>query len=158
MIETSRSPEVQIRPIKLTEMPELLALYTHLHPLDAPLPAQETLQALWDQIMADPRLHYIVAEAQGQLVASCTLTIIPNLTRGARPYGLIENVVTHAAYRRRGIGAQVLRAALSQAWQEHCYKVLLLTGSQAEATLRFYQQAGFKRGIKTGFIATPPEA
>jgi hypothetical protein len=29
---------------------------------------------------------------------------------------------------------------------------MLLTGQKDPATLRFYEQAGFARGIKTGFI------
>lgn len=32
---------------------------------------------------------------------------------------------------------------------------MLLTGSRNEATLRFYEKAGFARGIKTGFLARP---
>jgi GNAT superfamily N-acetyltransferase len=93
----------------------------------------------------------IVADTGGLLVSSCTLAIIPNLSRGARPYGVIENVVTHADYRGAGLGRAILRAALDIAWQADCYKVTLATGSKQEATLRFYQGAGFERGGKTYF-------
>jgi GNAT superfamily N-acetyltransferase len=96
-----------------------------------------------------------VGEMEGRLVASCTLIIIPNLTRGARPYGLIENVVTHAEFRQKGIGGSLLRYTLQLAWEHQCYKVMLLTGRKQEETLRFYEKAGFQRGIKTGFVAKP---
>jgi GNAT superfamily N-acetyltransferase len=107
--------------------------------------------------MSNPLLHYIVGELDNRIVSSCTLAIIPNLTRGARPYGLIENVVTHAEYRKQGFGTAVLQYALQLAWKANCYKVMLLTGSKEESTFRFYERAGFKQGIKTGFIAYPPE-
>jgi GNAT superfamily N-acetyltransferase len=81
------------------------------------------------------------------------LTIIPNLTRGAQPYGVIENVVTHPDFRRQGIGTRILQAALASAWERGCYKVMLMTGRKDEATLRFYQQAGFEAGVKTAFVA-----
>ena len=82
-----------IRLIDKGELDVLLELYEHLHADDAPLPSNQKLQSLWQRIIANPMLHYIVAELDGRLVASCTLAIVPNLTRGARPYGLIENVV-----------------------------------------------------------------
>lgn len=147
---------VEIRPIRRHELPALLDLYHHLHAEDATLPSDAELQALWTSILCDPKLHYFVAVNADRLLASCTLAVIPNLTRGARPYGVIENVVTHAACRRQGIGTQLLRHALALAWDQGCYKVMLLTGSKREETLRFYEAAGFKRGIKTGFLATPP--
>ena len=31
---------------------------------------------------------------------------------------------------------------LAIAWKQHCYKVMLLTSSRQERTLRFYEQAG----------------
>jgi GNAT superfamily N-acetyltransferase len=144
---------VAIRPIRADELPVLLGLYRHLHPGDPELSISADIERLWERILADPQLRYLVAEVDGRVVSTCTLTVIPNLTRGARPYGVIENVVTHPDFRRRGIGTQILRAALALAWGQDCYKVMLLTGRKDEATLRFYQQAGFEAGVKTGFVA-----
>jgi GNAT superfamily N-acetyltransferase len=135
----------------------LLALYRYLNPADPLLPVDNSLQRHWQDILDNKALHYIVARVEGELVSTCNLTIVPNLTRSARPYGLIENVVTHPDYRRRGIGTQVLQYALAIAWQQGCHKAMLLTSSKNEATLRFYEQAGFMRGEKTGFVARPEQ-
>ncbi len=114
------------------------------------------VEGLWQRISTDPQLHYLGADVSGTLVSTCTLAILPNLTRSARPYGLIENVVTHPAFRGQGIATSLLRFALQLAcWAQGCYKVMLLTGRKDPATLRFYEQAGFQAGVKTGFIATP---
>ncbi len=144
---------VAIRPIRADELPVLLRLYRHLHPGDPELSISADIERLWQRIWSDPQLHYLVADVGGRVVSTCTLTLIPNLTRGARPYGVIENVVTHPDFRRRGIGTQILQAALAIAWEQGCYKVMLLTGRKDEATLRFYEQAGFEAGVKTGFVA-----
>jgi GNAT superfamily N-acetyltransferase len=151
-------PELCVRSIREDELVQLLALYEQLHPDDPSLPLDGHLEALWGQIVVDPRLQVFVGELDGGLVSSCTLTIILNLTRGARPYGLIENVITHQDYRGRGFGTRLLRHALQVAWDCDCYKVMLLTGHKDEKVLRFYEGAGLRRGIKTGFIAYPPEA
>lgn len=146
---------VNIRLIREHELDSLLSLYRLLHPADTELAISEEVERLWKRILPDPKLRNLVADAARQIVSSCTLTIIPNLTRGARPYGLIENVVTHPDFRRRGIGTRILHVALDLAWRENCYKVMLLTSRKDEATLRFYQQAGFEAGVKTGFVARP---
>ena len=89
------------------------------------------------------------------LLRPALLVIVPNFTRGAHPYALIENVVTHAAWRNQGIGSAMLRYTLDLAWKAGCYKAMLLTGRKQEEVLRFYEQAGFKRGEKMGFVAHP---
>jgi GNAT superfamily N-acetyltransferase len=142
-----------IRKIRQDELPSLLSLYRHLHPSDPELAVTTDVEHLWRRIFADSQSHYLVADVAGKIVSSCTLAIILNLTRGARPYGLIENVVTHPDFRRRGIGTRILQSALELAWEHDCYKVMLLTGRKDEATLRFYQQAGFEAGVKTGLVA-----
>ncbi len=146
-----------VRPIRKDELPALLGLYRYLHEDELPAGADQ-LEAVWNTIWDNSSLLlYFVGELNGQIVASCTLTIIPNLTHQARPYGLIENVVTHPDHRGQGFATQTLQVAQQVAWDRGCYKVMLLTGSKLESTLRFYDQAGFARGIKTGFIAYPTE-
>lgn len=136
------------------ELFALLSLLAHLHPADEMLPLSEATP-MWQSIQQDPNQHLYGAYWNGFLVATCTLIAAPNLTRGGQPYGLIENVVTHPDYRRRELGTAVLKQALQTAWEQHCYKVMLLTGSKNEATLQFYEKADFQRGVKTGFVASP---
>ena len=144
-----------VRHIKKGELEDLLELYQHLHQKDAPLPAKSELNSLWENIFSNSLLHYFVVEdgENSKLVSSCTISIIPNLTRGARPYGIIENVVTHEEFRKEGFGTAVLKFALKEAWKNNCYKVVLTTGRQDAEIISFYEGAGFQKGIKTGYIA-----
>ena len=146
---------MDIRELQSPELSSLLSLYAHLHEQDDPLPPSVMVETVWAEALANPRIKYFGGFESGTLVSSCTLTVIPNLTRACRPYGLIENVVTHAAHRGHGWGKAVLRHALGEAWRQHCYKVMLLTGRKDEGTLRFYEQAGFDRHGKQAFVAKP---
>ncbi|MBS0631708.1 MAG: GNAT family N-acetyltransferase [Verrucomicrobia bacterium] len=142
-----------------SDLAALARLYVFLNPADPVLsPDDPAVLDLWDTILADHRLRYFVAEIDGLVVGTCAFTLIPNLTRGMRPYAVIENVVTDPSFRQRGFGTALLQHALAEAWSEGCYKVMLSTGSKRESTLHFYEQAGFQRGIKTGFVAYPPKA
>jgi GNAT superfamily N-acetyltransferase len=132
----------------------LLSLYAQLHARD-PLPEPNKAEKAWSAMLSSGLIQIIVATEADHLVSTCTLTIVPNLTRSASPYALIENVVTDRDHRRRGLGGAVLRDALRCAWDADCYKVMLATGSQNPATLRFYEETGFRRG-KTCFQADRP--
>jgi ribosomal protein S18 acetylase RimI-like enzyme len=143
-----------IRLIQGNELKKLVSLLKHLNPEDPDIDEQTQLD-VWAQFIHDPKIKCIVVEEGDQLIASCTLVMVPNLTRSARPYGLIENVITHPDFRKRGIGKQMLQYALRLAWEQNAYKVILLTSRNDEEVFRFYENAGFKRGIKTGFIAKP---
>ncbi|MDN7025770.1 GNAT family N-acetyltransferase [Methanoculleus sp. FWC-SCC1] len=140
------------RLIRPDELGALLALYRILHPEDPVCTDAAGLESLWQEICGDPNLFCIVHEADGVPVSSCTLAVVKNLTRGFRPYGVIENVITHPGYRRKGYGTAVLHEAVRLARERRCYKVMLATGAKDEATLRFYENAGFSRGVKTDFV------
>lgn len=140
-----------VREVKETELMELLGLYLHLHEESVP-EMTEHLRNTWDSIMKDKNHHIIVKVADGKLVSSCVCVIIPNLTRNVRPYAFVENVVTHGDYRGKGYATECLNYAGEIAKKENCYKMMLLTGSKEEATLRFYGNAGYNSTDKTAFI------
>jgi GNAT superfamily N-acetyltransferase len=144
---------VKVRRAAASDLDSLLALYAYLHDRDDPLPPQPQLEAVWGDIMADPKLHYFVAEIEGLLVSSCNLSIVPNLTRGARPFGVIENVVTHADFRKQGLARAVMEAALETAWAAGCYKVVLLSSAHRSEAHAFYEKLGFDGHSKIGFVA-----
>lgn len=124
------------------DLDAVLALLAQLNPEDAPLdPA--VAQAAWAAILARPGVATLVACLDGAVVACLTLVVVPNLSRGARPYAVIENVVTDAAHRGQRIGRTLLDAALRHAWAQDAYKVMLMTGSKKPETLGFYRAAGF---------------
>jgi len=141
-----------VRLIRHDELDSLMELYGLLHPGDPDMRNDPCLKPLWGDISNDQSLFYPVVEVDGRIVSSCTLAIIKNLTRGLRPYGIIENVISHPDYRKKGYGTMVLQKAVDIANEKGCYKVMLMTGQKDEETLRFYDQAGFVRDIKTGFI------
>src|SRR4051812_9496656 len=125
--------ETIIRVARDDDLLGVLELYRHLHPDDPPV-SRAAAAVPWAALLRSGLTRVVVADEAGCLVASCMLVVVPNLTRGGRSYGLIENVVTHADHRRRGLGHRVLRAALDAAWAANCYKVMLATGSRQEAT------------------------
>ena len=92
----------------------------------------------------------LLGEINGDALTTCTLIVVPNLSRGGRPYAVIENVVTHPEHRGLGLGKAVLDAACERAWSHDRYKVMLSTGSTRPAILSFYEGAGFEQS-RTGF-------
>ena len=116
------------------------------------MPDEPRLGEIWQEFLSDNKIHCLVAETDNRLVATCTLTIVPNLTRGATPYALIENVVTHGDYRQKGIATGLLEFAKTLAKEKHCHKIMLITQRQEESTLRFYDNAGFQRNGRTAFV------
>lgn len=146
-----------IRELAASDLPALLMLYRFLHDKDDPLPAEPVIQSVWSEALTNPRCRYFGGFDSSALVASCTIMLIPNLTRGCRPYGVIENVVTHAECRQQGWGRALLAHALEFAWSHNAYKVMLMTGRKDAQTLRFYTSAGFDMNGKQAFIARPGE-
>lgn len=140
---------VSVRDARLDDVDALLDLYVHL----SSNYARYSLEVAQERLLAIQRYDgsaVFVADLEGALVATCTLIVIPNLTRGGRPYALIENVVTHSGHLRKGFGTAVLDTASERAWAHDCYKIMLSIGSKTPSTSAFYERAGFEQS-RTGF-------
>lgn len=144
-----------IRTLIESDIPCLQKLYRYLAADNAEIPLPEAITR-WELLKSYPNSNIFVVCLENILVASCTLVVIPNLTRNGMPYALIENVVTHEDHRKQGYGSAVLHRAIEAAWQAGCYKVMLMTGSKQSSTLKFYQDAGFEQS-KTGFQIRRPK-
>lgn len=140
------------RLIRKDELDELLTLYRMLNPDDPELETNDALDKQWQNMIRDESLEIVVVEHDDQIVTSCVLSITENLTRNARPFGLIENVITHEEHRGNGFGKLCLEKATEMAEKRDCYKIMLLTGSDKEWKHEFYESCGFDKEEKTGFV------
>ncbi len=145
--------EIEIGLAEVSDLPELLGLYHFLNPDDPVMEVDGALLDHWEAILNNSALHYVVARAEGTVVSDMRPHHHPQ-PDALGPILWPDRERRHASdYRKRGIATQVLKHALSIAWSQNCYKVMLMTGSKQESTMRFYEGAGFVRGEKTGFVA-----
>ncbi len=87
-----------VRPAVEEDLDAVLSLYTHAHGAD-----DRAHRRAWQAILADPRTHLFILDYGGAPVSTCVLHILPNLTRGAWPYGLVENVVIRPGVPEPGV-------------------------------------------------------
>lgn len=145
--------------IKVAELDDFYGvkrLYAQLNPDDPAISDGRDFSAFESIVSAD-HLSVFVGVVEDSLVATCYLNLIPNMTRNASPYGIIENVVTEKRLRNQGLGQAIVKHALGVAWEHGCYKVMLQTGSKRESTHNFYKSCGFAADDKFAFVARPTE-
>ena len=106
---------------------------------------------MFETVLSHPGTTVFGCVEDGQVLAMTTLHVLPNLTYGGRPYGLIENVASRAARRGQGLGRRVMTRAIDAAQEAGCYKVMLLTGKGREAK-GFYEAVGFSADEKWGMM------
>jgi GNAT superfamily N-acetyltransferase len=136
------------------DLDAVLRLYRQLHPND-PVLDGDSSAAVFEQILAAPGMHLFLLESDGVVVATTYLNVVPNLTRSASPYAVIENVVVEETRRGTGLGKRIMAATLQAAWDAGCYKAMLSTGSRNSATHAFYRACGFSSDAKTAYLARP---
>ena len=147
---------VKVKVLDRQALEPLLALYRQLIEDDLPL-SNETARLRYEEMLGRDGLSVCGSFADGFLASTCTLIVVPNLTRGGMSYAFVENVVTDAAHRRKGLGQAVVKAAIDDAFAAGCYTVRLLTGAKRPGTLEFYKECGFealKHGLEVRRI--PP--
>ena len=131
------------------ELLSLLELYQQLNPTDD-IMSENIAKNIWNDILSQ-NVKYFVAKENGKIISSCYVCIIPNLTRGGKSIGFIENVITDTKYRRKGIGKKVVENAIEYAKEHNCYKVLLQSGNKRTEAYSFYEAIGFDSSSKRAF-------
>ena len=85
----------------------------------------------------------LVAQLDGEVVGVCQLIVFRHLqARGGR-CAEIESVHVHPDWRARGIGTELMEAAIARARAAGCYRVLLTSNEVRHDAHRFYERLGF---------------
>jgi GNAT superfamily N-acetyltransferase len=113
-------------------------------------------EQIWAEMLAREGVFVFVSEADSSIVSTCMLITTPNLLRGGRQFGIVENVATHPGFQGRGHGRAVIDAALAEAWKQDCYQVLMQSGRADPRVHRFYENCGFVPGLRTAYCARRP--
>jgi len=113
-------------------------------------------EQVWAEMLAREGVAVFVSEADSKIVSTCMLITTPNLLRGGRQFGIVENVATHPGFQGRGHGRAVIDAALAEAWKQDCHQVLLQSGRADPKVHRFYEACGFVPGLRTAYCARRP--
>jgi GNAT superfamily N-acetyltransferase len=125
------------------DVPRILELYSelteeqhHLLPDDA--------RSAFAKIVSTPGHELLVVEEDGVVVGTMVLLVVPNLSHGALPWAIVENIVVDDRYHRKGISRLLMEYAITNACQAGCYKVQLLSNKKRHEAHRFYQALGFE--------------
>ena len=142
------------RAVNAGDLDALLALFADCDVSRSAGPAQA--RRIWAQTLAREGLMIFVSEEDSRIVSTCMLITAPNLLRGGRQHGILENVATHPDFQGRGHGRAVVAAALAEAWKQDCHQVLMQSGRADPRVHRFYEACGFVPGLRTAYAARNP--
>lgn len=92
----------------------------------------------------DPNNRLLIAELNGEIIGTLQLTFIHGLSRQGAKRALIEAVRVSSAQRGKGLGEEIIRAAIEIARQAKCAMVQLTTDKSRKDAHRFYERLGFE--------------
>lgn len=95
------------------------------------------------EIELDPHQLLVVAEADGVLVGTLQLTVIPGLARRGARRAQLESLHVARSHRRRGLGAAMVGWAVEEARGRGCGLVQLTSDRARVDAHRFYDGLGF---------------
>ena len=107
-------------------------------------PHADRLATAWRDLHAQAGRRLLLAVAGDTFVGTLDTVVVPNLTHGARPYMVVENVVVTSDWRRRGVARALMLAALDEATATGCYKVQLVSNAARTDAHRFYASLGLR--------------
>lgn len=136
--------DVTMRTAVAADLPAILRLLA-----DDPLgkaretAVDESYQAAFAAIAADPNHEMVVAELDGRVVGCFQLSFIPGLSRRGAWRAQIESVRIDSALRGRGAGQAMMTWAIARARARGCALVQLTTDKRRPDAHRFYARLGF---------------
>lgn len=130
-----------IRPAKWTDV---LVVYAFLCELEeAPLD-QTKFWAVFRRNLANPDVHYLVAEQVGSIVGFVSCHIQDLLHHNGK-VAEIQELFVCPEHRNARVGGHLLDAVTALASREGCVNLEVTTNQRRTDAIRFYERAAFQR-------------
>lgn len=136
-----------LRDAKRDEVPAIVrmladdALGSQREELGDPLPA--VYYDAYDELARDPNNRLLIADLGGEIVGTLQLTFLRGLSRKGARRAQIEAVRIAAAHRGKGLGEDMIRAAIAIAREAGCSMVQFTSDKSRKDAHRFYERLGF---------------
>ena len=138
---------------KREHMDDVIQILKEISPYS---PSKESYDNIWTVFNKQPNVYSRVAIYKASIVGYGVI-IIEHKIRGGK-VGHIEDIVSHSDFRRRNIGASIVKSLCDIAYSKGCYKVTLHCKNEQVA---FYKKCLFKiggRGMQKFNIEVAPHS
>ncbi len=137
-------PEVAVRPAIESDAPSIARLLAE----GSRTPAAEDPSTPQRYVEATARIRatggdVLVAEYDGEVAGVCQVLLLQHLQHAGGKVAEVESVHVDDDYRRHGVGAALLEAAVAWAAANGCYRVQLTSHEDRGDAHRFYAALGF---------------
>ena len=111
---------------------------------DPSLPLDPGYAAAFAAIATNPNQYLMVAEHNGEVIATLQITFQPGLSKRGAWRGIIEAVRVRADRRGLGLGSRMIAWAVETCRAKGCTVVQLSADSRRVDAHRFYERLGFQ--------------
>ncbi|MDH3216557.1 MAG: GNAT family N-acetyltransferase [Candidatus Krumholzibacteria bacterium] len=135
---------VKIRAAQREELAAIVSLYNLMwvgskSPLDV-----KVGENIFDRMKRKGQRMYVV-DVDGRVVGSLMMLVKPGVSSGADSECVLENVVVHPRYQRRGIGKKMMHFATAKCKEAGCSTLFVASGERRQRSAAFYESLGFAR-------------
>lgn len=137
--------QIVIRPMQLSDLQQVLAIEV------ASFPAPWSRQAFVSELTYNRMAVYLVARSQNQVVGYAGMWLVVDEAH-------VTNIAVHLAWRRLGIGKQLMDRLQDLALARGCTAMTLEVRKSNFAAQNLYTQYGFAaQGLRRGYYADTGE-
>ncbi|MBD2213712.1 GNAT family N-acetyltransferase [Nostoc linckia FACHB-104] len=135
---------IDIRIAKSEDLPLLNQLYADMDG-QPPIP-KDDLEKIFAEIAQVPNYHIYIAYLNQQPVGTFSLLHAPTMMHlGYHKFAVLDSVTIISQMRGKGIGSQMVKAALKLSAEAGCYKMMLSSNLKRDRAHQFYQSLGFEQ-------------
>jgi len=138
--------DIVIRKAKKSDLPAIKRLLAELINAmdDTECVDMRVAPGVWEHLLRDARSHFLVAAAGVTPVGLIHFTMRQTVLHRS-PSGTIDELIVTSEYQRKGIGRQLVLAAIGRCRQLGCCEVEVSTEQTHLKARKFYRKCGFDK-------------